>query len=123
MVRMVELIERDYHEAREAGRLGEWGAMPLLDSEELVLVSKESLEKLSARVEEVERELDERKLEESLAWFRSRGYTEDKLLSPEDLVTRSDASPAAEPVRLESPKSSLLDLFGGYFAKRMKQAG
>ncbi|SAL00729.1 hypothetical protein AWB80_07949 [Caballeronia pedi] len=123
MVRMVELIERDYDEAREAERLGEWGEMPLLDSEDLVVMSNETLARMAAHLEEVERELDERKLEESVAWFRSRGYTEDKLLSPEDLVERLEFSPAAAPFRIKSPRFSFLDVFGGYFAKRTKQAG
>lgn len=122
MVRIVEQIERDYDEALKAGQLSESGAMTLFDSDELVVVSRESLERMAARLEEVERELDERKLEESLAWFRSQGYTEDKLLSPEDLVDNTK-SRAASPVRTGSPRFSLFEAFGSYFTKRAKQVG
>ena len=58
MIRMVELIERDYEKAREADLLSEWGEMPLLDSEDLVVMSGESLQRMAARLEEAERELD-----------------------------------------------------------------
>ena len=85
MIRMVELIEREYEKAREAGLLSEWGEMPLLDSEDLVVMSGESLQRMAARLEEAERELDKRLFKESLAQFRALGYTEDKFLSPEDI--------------------------------------
>ncbi|KND57518.1 hypothetical protein BSCH_02036 [Candidatus Paraburkholderia schumanniana] len=131
MVRIVELIERDYDEAREAGRLSESGAMPLLDSEDLVVISRESLERMVARLEEAERELDKRLFEESLAWFRAQGYTDDKLLSPEDLVDDMEEAPSAyggarKPSgkgRNKVPRTSFLDVFGSLFAKRAKQVG
>ena len=123
MVRIIEQIERDYDEALKAGQLSESGAMTLFDSDELVVVSRESLERMAARLEEVERELDERKLEESLAWFRSQGYTEDKLLSPEDLVDHTESRAGSAPVRTGSPRFPLFEAFGSFFTKRTKQAG
>lgn len=123
MVRMVELIERDYDEAREAGKLSEWGAMRLLDSEELVVVSRESLERMAARLEEAERELDKRLFEESIAHFRSLGYTEDKLLSPEDLVDGASRRASRTETGSKAARPSLLELFAGFFARRPRQAG
>ncbi|KXU94420.1 hypothetical protein CR51_26835 [Caballeronia megalochromosomata] len=130
MVRMVELIEREYDEARAAERLGEWGEMPLLESEDLVAISREALARMAARLEEAERELDKRLFEESLAHFRSMGYTADKLLSPEDLVDEMDDAPAVHVPRKpvgqvanQARRTSFLDVFGGLFAKRTKQVG
>ncbi|CAH2811472.1 MAG: hypothetical protein CBHOC_5243 [uncultured Caballeronia sp.] len=105
--------------------------MPLLDSEDLVVISRESLERMAARLEEAERELDKRLFEESLAWFRAQEYTDDKLLSPEDFVDDMDEAPSAygdarKPSgkgRNKVPRTSFLDVFGSLFAKRAKQVG
>lgn len=125
MVRIVEQIEREYDEAREAGRLNESGAMPLFDSEDLVVVAKESLERMAARLEEAERELCEWKFEQSIAWFRAQGYTEDKCLSPEDLPdTRADdVRKLSFESRSQSTKASLFEAFGSLFVKKTKQVG
>lgn len=128
MIRMVELIERDYEKAREADLLSEWGEMPLLDSEDLVVMSGESLQRMAARLEEAERELDKRLFEESLAQFRALGYTEDKFLSPEDIEDELDEAPGVHGAHAPSgkvgrqrPKTSFLDVLGRMFAKRTKQ--
>lgn len=136
MVRIVEQIEREYDEAREAGLLNESGAMPLFDSEDLVLVARESLERMAARLEEAERELCEWKFEQSIAWFRAQGYTEDKCLSPEDLVDETphgngrlpdaradDVRKLSVEGKAQSTKSSFSEVFGNLFAKKTKQVG
>jgi hypothetical protein len=121
---MVELIEREYEEAREAGRLSEAGAMPLLDSDELLVVSKETLGHVEARLEEVERELCQRKIDEAFERLKAQGITEDMLLSPEDLEDE-EASRARRKRRFNgsarAPRWSFPRMFGSLFAKKAKQ--
>jgi hypothetical protein len=137
MAGTVELIERHYEEARAADRLGEWETMPLLESEELVVMSVQALARMAWRLEEAERELDKRLIAESFAWFESLGYTDDMLLSPEDFESdgstrksRAVVTPATE--RVHEPqieggakglKTSLAEFLGTLFAKRSGQAG
>jgi hypothetical protein len=129
MVRMVELIERDYHEAREAGRLGEWGAMPLLDSEELVVVSKDRLESYIARLDYVENELCRRHVDEALEEMKAQGIM---FLTPEDLEDEEAAhGEKSERVRRKrknksgtrAQRMSLVDMLRSLFARRTKQVG
>jgi hypothetical protein len=125
MLRIVELIERNYDEKWEAERLSEWGEMPLMHSEKLVVISKKRLALYMARLEEVENELCQRTVDEALEEMKARGI---KLLSPEDLEDE-EASQGRKPPqvrrrrRTHAPKSRFLDMFGGLFAKRTKQAG
>lgn len=132
MVRTVELIEREYEAARAADRLGEWGTMPLLESEELVVISVQALTRMAWRVEEAERELDKRLIEESFAWFESLGYTEEMFLSPEDFESDGSTrkSRATEPAhelrsvgRAKGFKSAFAGFLGTLFIKRSGQAG
>ncbi|MDR5879372.1 hypothetical protein [Caballeronia sp. LZ032] len=132
MVRTVELIEREYEAARAADRLGEWGTLPLLESEELVVMSVQALARIAWRVEEAERELDKRLIEESFAWFESLGYTEEILLSPEDFqgdgsTTRSRATVESDAPRSAGQAKGLKTAFAGFlgtlFARRSGQAG
>ncbi|WP_157695920.1 type II toxin-antitoxin system YoeB family toxin [Caballeronia hypogeia] len=89
--------------------------MQLLDSDQLVLVSKQSWERTEARLEELERELDERKLEESLAWFREQGYTEDKLHSPKDLADRAEGGAGSARVENRPRRSTFFRSVGRSF--------
>lgn len=132
MVRMVELIEREYDEAREAGRLSKAGAMPLLESDELLVVSKESLGRLETRLEEVECELCQRKIDEAFERLKAQGITEDMLLSPEDLedeeTSRSGEVSRSRRERrfrgsARAPRWSFPGMFGSLFAKKAKQVG
>ncbi|KND54966.1 hypothetical protein BPUN_3492 [Candidatus Paraburkholderia kirkii] len=110
--------------------------MLLFDSQELVVVSRETLERMAACLEEAEQELDKHLFEESLAWFRSQGYTEDKCLSPADLVDEAPydvghsrdtrAGNARKPYveeRTQGSKPSFFEAFASLFAKRTKQFG
>ncbi|MDR5755354.1 hypothetical protein [Caballeronia sp. LZ035] len=126
------MIERDYEAARAADRLGEWGTMPLLESEELVVMSVQALARMAWRVEEAELALDTRLIEESFAWFESLGYTDEMFLSPEDFesdgVTRkSRATERALEPRSVGQAKGLKTAFAGFlgtlFAKRSGQAG
>ena len=129
MVRMVELIERDYDEAREAGRLSEWGAMPLLESEELVVVSKDKLELYIARLDYVENELCRRDVDEALEQMEAQGI---RFLTPEDLEDE-EASHGEKSERVprkrrnksgtRAQRMSLVDLLRSLFARRTKQVG
>ena len=129
MVRMVELIEREYDEAREAGRLSEWGEMPLLDSEKLVVVSRGRLALYMARLEHVENELCRRTVDEALESMKAQGIV---LLSPEDIEDEETShggkfsrEPRKRHIRGETraPKMSFVDTFRSMFAKRTKQVG
>jgi len=129
---MVELIEREYEEARESGRLSEAGAMPLLDSDDLLVVSKNSLGRMEARLEEVECELCQRKIDEAFERLKAQGITEDMLLSPEDLEDEetSHVGTVARTRRkrrfrgrARAPGWSFPGMFGGLFAKKAKQVG
>ncbi|WP_157696294.1 hypothetical protein [Caballeronia temeraria] len=103
--------------------------MPLLDSEELVVVSKERLELYAARLQEVENELCRRSVDEALEQCKARGIT---LLSPEDLE-EEEASPGGKSARVRgrraiesgvrASKISFFEMFRSLFAKRTKQAG
>ncbi|WP_162066506.1 hypothetical protein [Burkholderia sp. THE68] len=100
--------------------------MPLLESEDLLAISREALARMAARLEEAERELDKRLFEESIAHFESMGYTADKLLSPEDLVDEVDETAGVHVPRkpgCQARRTSFFDVFGGLFAKRTKQVG
>ncbi|MDR5777836.1 hypothetical protein QCE63_00150 [Caballeronia sp. LZ065] len=126
------MIERDYEAARAADRLGEWGTMPLLESEELVVMSVQALARMAWRVEEAERELDKRLIEESFGWFESLGYTDEMFLSPEDFESdgstrkRRAANGVHEPRGVGQAKGlkiAFAGFLGTLFAKRSGQAG
>lgn len=126
---MVELIERDYHEAREAGRLSEWGAMPLLDSEELVVVSRERLALYVDRLELVENELCRRHVDEALEQMKAQGI---RFLTPEDLEDEeashgemSERVPRKRKIEsgTRAQRISPVDMLRSLFARRTKQVG
>ncbi|WP_157694712.1 hypothetical protein [Caballeronia fortuita] len=114
---MVELIERKYEAARAAGRLGsEWGEMPLLNSQKLVVVSKDRMALFVARLQEVENELCRRAVDETFDLMEAQGV---RFLTPADLEDDN----ARRERRTRTPKSSFFDMFRNMFAKRTKQAG
>ena len=123
MVRIVELIERDYDKTWEAERLSEWGELPLLHSEKLVVISKDRLALYMARLDELEHELCRRHVDEALEQMKAQGI---RLLSPEDLEDE-ETSEGEMPLRVRhkrrtrAPRMSFVDMFGSLFAKRSKQ--
>ncbi|MCI1047434.1 hypothetical protein [Caballeronia zhejiangensis] len=126
MVRTVELIERKYEAARAAGRLSsEWGEMPFLDSEKLVVVPKDRLALYIARLQEVENELCRRTVDETFELMDAQGV---RFLTPAYLE-EEETSQGGKPLRARrirrtrAPKSSFLNMFRNMFAKRTKQAG
>lgn len=58
----------------------------------LITVPLDEFRALQSRVEELERELDRRKTEESIAYFARRGYTDDMFITPDD----PEVQPAVE---------------------------
>lgn len=84
MSEIEEHVRQAYEQAVAEGKTDADGALVISGADGLVVVPSITLWGLQHQIRDLQRQLDEQKTEESIAWFRQNGIDDSDLLSPED---------------------------------------